>query len=131
MITYQIDRAAHIVTIRVAERLRVLDVSGFMEQLFLDPQFDASFDFVAIVAAAAMAPDIIARNALAELLLNWRKLHASSKWALVLPGPAWMRIATQLIDVYELDARNVRCVTDEPAALEWFHSPAAISSAHA
>lgn len=127
MITYEIDRTAQLVTCQVTTGLRILDVGNFIEVLFADAAFDGNFNTLVLVDDATVAPDIVARNGLAHLMLSWRKMHARTKWALVLPGSAWRRLADQLIEQYGLGTRNVRCVPDRVAALAWFAelSPAA------
>jgi hypothetical protein len=126
MITFQIDREAHRVTCEVTTSIRVLDVGFFMEQLFADPAFDSSQNICVVVDEDTVAPDLIARNALAGLLLSWRKLHASASVALVLPGIAWRRIAAQLIENYGLEARNVRCFVNKPDAYLWLQETAIV-----
>lgn len=127
MITYHIDRTAHLVTCEVTIGLRVLDIGTFVEQLFSDAAFDGSLNILVVVDSTTVAPDIIARNALATLLLSWRKLHAPAKCGLVLAGSAWRRIATQLIEDYDLAPRNVCCFSQRTEALRWLQEPAAAS----
>lgn len=120
MITYHIDRNAQRVTCNVTLGMHVLDVAHFVEQLFADPAFNSNFDTLVIVDDDAAVPDISARNALAELLTVWRGLHAPAKWALVLPGSAWRRLASHVIEEHGLETQNVRCFPSATLALEWF-----------
>lgn len=119
MIRYEIDPAAHLVTCQVTGNLRALDVANFIERLWQDPRFDQDYNTLVEVNGETITPDLIARNALAELLLAWRKLHIAAKWAFVLPGSAWQRIAAQLTEEYELDGRNICCFPDSAAAMPW------------
>lgn len=120
MITYHLNADAHLVTFRVTTDLRVLDVGGCMERLLEDPAFDAGHNMLVLIDQEAAAPDLIARNALAELLVSWRKLHAPAKVGFVLSGSAWRRIADQLIEEYGLGTRNVRCFAAPAEAILWF-----------
>jgi hypothetical protein len=124
MITYRIDRDRHMVACHVTIGLRVLDIGYLMERLFADPEFDSAQNVLVSVDEDTVAPDIIARNALAQLLLSWRELHVPAKVGLVLPGSAWRRIATQLIDEYGLGTRNVRCFVNRAEVMHWFQERA-------
>lgn len=129
MIAYDIDPKAHLVTCEVTSRLRLLDAGRFMAQLFADPAFDATDNILVAVDEETVTPDISARNNLADLLLSWRELQAPAKVALVLPGSAWGRIATQLIADYGLSGRNVCCFADKSSAMLWFQEKALASAA--
>ncbi|HVU36101.1 MAG TPA: hypothetical protein VHE61_21850 [Opitutaceae bacterium] len=121
MITYEIDGTARLVTCSVNAHLRVLDIAEVIGHLFADRSFDPEYNTLVIVADETVIPDVVARNALAELLQAWRKLHVPAKWALILPTNGWLRAANQVIEQYELGSQNVRCFPDCTMALAWFY----------
>lgn len=100
--------------------MRVLDVANFVEQLFADAAFDPEFNTLIFVADDTDIPDISARDGLAQLLAGWRKVHIPAKWALIVSGSAWRRLAEHVIEQHDLNTRNVRCFRSSMAAILWF-----------
>lgn len=119
MISYAIAPHSHLVTCEVTQDLRLLDVANLIEQLFGEIGFSSEFNTLVLIADATILPDLTARNALVQLMSHWRALQTKSKWAFVVHGNGWHRLADHVIDQYELDRTRLQFFDDAALALAW------------
>ena len=119
MISYAIAPHARLVTCEVTEDLRLLDVANLIEELFGETGFSAEFNTLVLIADATILPDLTARNALVQLMSHWRTMQVKSKWAFVVHGSGWQRLADHVIEQHGLDRARVQCFADTVTALAW------------
>ena len=119
MISYAIAPHSRLITCEVTEGLRVLDVANLIEQLFNDVGFKAELNALVLIADTTVLPDLTARNALVQLMTAWRAMQVQSKWAFVVHGSGWQRLADHVIEQHGLDRGRVQCFGDPARALAW------------
>jgi hypothetical protein len=128
MLSYHIDSSRRIVTTRVSGRLTLSGLTEFLQKVFRDPKFDASYDALIVAMDADAVPPASAAAMMAPLVRSWSNRRSGARWAFVLPSEESRNAAELALNEVRLTAVVTRCFLSEAAAGAWLEANAAVNT---